>query len=279
MKKYFVAATALICGSVFAQELPTPSSKASVEQRIGLTDISVAYHRPNVNDRDVFGALVPYEKMWRTGANKATALTFSTEVMIMDEVLPAGTYSLFAIPGQDQWTLVFNTETELWGTGNYKEENDVMRVMVAPEMTNFTESFTIDFQNVSKTSGMLCLRWAETQACVPIQVDVDKKALANISEAVSSDDANWAVFRTSASYFIDNDVDHVQALEWMKKSVEMKDDNWYSHYLLGRAYHLNGDKKMAKKSVKNALKMYRDNTEEGDRPYEAMLEAALKEWK
>lgn len=223
--------------------------------------------------------MVPYGKVWRTGANKATAITFSTEVMIMDDVLPAGTYSVFTIPEDNQWTIIFNRDTELWGTGNYTSDNDAMRVVVETEPTTFTESFAISFDNVTKNAGMLCLSWAETMVCVPIQVDAESQALKNIRAAVESEDASWGVFRNSASYYMDNNIDNEQALAWMMRSVELKGDNWYSLYLLGKAYHLNGDRKNAKKVGKQALKLYRENSEEGARPYEAMLEAALKEWK
>ncbi len=279
MKKTIIALAALAFGNVSAQELPTPSSKSSVEQRIGLTDIVVEYHRPNVNNRTIFGELVPFGEVWRTGANKATAVTFSTEVMIMDDVLPAGTYSLFTIPEENQWTIILNSETELWGTGNYSSDNDVMRFTVEPENVPFTESFTIGFHNIIENAGMMSLSWAETKVSIPIQVDVQLQALKNIKEAVESDDASWSVFRNSASYYMDKEIDNEQALAWMQRSIELKDDNWYSLYLLGRAYHLNGDRKNAKKTGKQALKLYRDNSEEGSRPYEAMLEAALEEWK
>lgn len=279
MKKSFVLLAAFTVVSLSAQELPTPSSKASIDQRIGLTDIRVDYHRPNVNDRAVFGDLVSFGDVWRTGANKATSVTFSTEVMIMEDVLPAGTYSLFTIPNENMWTIIFNTETELWGTGDYKQVNDVLRVDVDAKSASFAETFTIGFEDVTKNSGILCLTWAETSACLPIQVDVESQALENIRVAVASDDATWGVFRNSASYYMDNNIDNDQALTWMKRSVELKDDNWYSLYLLGKAYHVNGDRKNAKKTGKNALKLYRSTTEDGARPYEGMLEAALEEWK
>jgi tetratricopeptide (TPR) repeat protein len=281
MRKNLLIPTLLLSGSaLFAQQLPTPSSLAAVEQRIGLTDVRVEYHRPNVNQREVFGGLVPYNTLWRTGANKATAISFSSEVNILDNVIPAGTYSVFAIPSPESWTIAINSATELWGTGNYKEENDLLRVTVPTSETGFTESFLISFEEVKRSSGNLCMSWENTKVCLPIQVDVDAKALENIKAAVAEQPDNWGVLRNSASYYMDNNVDHAQALTWMQKSVELKGDNWYSLYLLGRAYHLNGDRKNAVKTGKSALSLYQAQIKESNSPatYEGMLTSAIEEW-
>jgi hypothetical protein len=275
-----ILSLALGLGMVQAQELPTPSSKAIVKQRIGLTDIKVVYHRPNVNNRNIFGELVPFNTMWRTGANKATEVTFSTEATVQGKKLPAGTYSLFTIPGENTWVIIFNSETEHWGTGNYKQEQDVLRVEAKVSETAFTESFTIGFDKVTKESGHLCLSWATTMVCVPIQVDVAEQALKNIDIAIAEQPENWAVYRNSASYYIDNNIDNAKALTWMEKSVELKNDNWYSMYLLGKAQSLNGQHKAAVKTGENALKMYREGAEkDAPLPYESMLTNAIEEWK
>lgn len=280
MKKLFLLPLVLFGTLVSAQQLPTPSSLAAVEQRIGLTDIRVEYHRPNVNKREIFGAMVPMNQIWRTGANKATSVRFSTEVNILDNVIPAGTYSLFSVPSNDNWTIILNTVTELWGTGNYKEENDVLRITVPVASTTPTESFSITFENIARANGEMCLSWATTKVCIPIQVDVDAKALENIKAAVAAEPENWSVLRNSAAYYMDNEIDMAKALTWMQKSVELKGDNWYSLYLLGRAYHLNADRKNAIKTGKSALELYRAQIKESNAPatYEPMLTEAIETW-
>ncbi|MCC5918848.1 MAG: DUF2911 domain-containing protein [Cryomorphaceae bacterium] len=272
----------LFVGLVNAQELPTPSSKASVEQRIGLTDIRIDYHRPSANDRVVFGELVPFGQLWRTGANKATSITFSTDVKMMGKNVPAGTYSLFTIPNKTNWVIVLNKETELWGTGNYQESQDVLRVEVPNKtLSEKVETFTIGFDNISIESGHLCLSWENRMACISIEVDAAGQALENINAAVSAQPDDWSVLRKSASYYMDHDIDNVQALLWMKKSVELKDDNWYSYYLLGRAQMLNGKNKDAVKSAEKALEMHRKDAASRNQPvtYEKMLTEAINSWK
>ena len=120
-------------GLLQAQDLPMPSPAASVKQRVGLTDIEITYSRPGVKDRVIFGDLVPYNEMWRTGANKASAISFSTDVMIMGNELKAGTYAIFTTPGESEWEIIFNNNTEQWGTSAHKDEEDVLKIKVKSE--------------------------------------------------------------------------------------------------------------------------------------------------
>jgi hypothetical protein len=119
MKKVTSLFTALlILGGLSAQEMPAPSPAAMVMQRVGLTDITIEYSRPGVKSRMIFGDLVPYNKLWRTGANKATLIKLSTDAKINGQEIKAGSYSIFTIPGEEEWVVIFNKDTELWGTGN-----------------------------------------------------------------------------------------------------------------------------------------------------------------
>lgn len=150
------------------------SPNAVVGQTIGTTDVLLTYGRPSVRDREIFGdstttdALIPYGDVWRTGANEATTITFSDDVMIEGQPLAAGTYSVFTIPGADEWTVIFNGVAEQWGAYNYDAGSDVLRVTVEPEASSSSELMTFSFDEVGESEGELVLRWAET--AVPITI-------------------------------------------------------------------------------------------------------------
>ncbi len=151
-----------------ANEEARPSPNAVVGQTIGTTDVTVTYGRPSVRDRDIFGDLVPYDAVWRAGANEATTITFSDDVMFGGESVPAGTYALFTIPGEETWTVILNSEANQWGAMNHDAAKDVTRVEVTPEAATAAEMMTFYFDTVSDTEGMLVLHWNETR--VPITI-------------------------------------------------------------------------------------------------------------
>ena len=159
---------------VNAQDKPAPSPLGKVYQRLGVTDVEVEYSRPGVKDRAVFSAdgLAPFGKLWRTGANRATKITFSTDVMIGGKKVAAGTYSIFSIPGATEWTIIVNTDYDQGGTGSYDEAKDVVRVKVEPaELPFAVETMTFAFNNVKSTSADLLLYWEKTLVSVPISVE------------------------------------------------------------------------------------------------------------
>lgn len=147
------------------------SPNAAVSQTIGTTEVRLTYGRPSVNDRTIFAAdgLVPYGEVWRTGANEATTISVSSDVMVEGEPLSAGTYSLYTIPGEDSWTIIFNDIANQWGT-NYDSSEDVLRVEVTPESAPQREMMMFSFTNVTDTSGTCVLHWNETR--VPFEIEV-----------------------------------------------------------------------------------------------------------
>jgi hypothetical protein len=145
------------------------SPNAAVSQTIGTTEVRITYGRPQVNGRTIFGDLVPYGEVWRTGANEATTISFSDDVRVEGESISAGTYSLYTIPGQDTWTIIFNDVANQWGT-QYNAEEDVLRVEVASESAPFHEMMTFRFGSVTDTSGTAALLWAESRVPFEIQV-------------------------------------------------------------------------------------------------------------
>jgi len=169
----FIFTVLILSSSLHAQERTTDriwaSPNASVEQQIGLTTISVTYGRPSVRDRVIFGELVPFDRVWRTGANESTAVVFSDDVLIEGERVEAGTYSLYTIPGADEWTIIINHKLS-WGT-QYDEAEDLLRVQVQPEDASFMEQMMIYFENVTDTSGDMVIHWASTR--VPLHIEVE----------------------------------------------------------------------------------------------------------
>jgi hypothetical protein len=147
---------------------PRVSPNASVSQTIGTTVVTVTYGRPGVRDRVIFGDLVPYDEVWRTGANESTAITFSDNVMIEGEELTAGTYSLYSIPGLDEWSVIFNNNLS-WGT-QYDPTMDELRVSVQPETGEFMEQMMVYFENVEENSGHMVIHWDQIK--VPVQIEV-----------------------------------------------------------------------------------------------------------
>jgi len=148
------------------------SPNAAVSQTIGTTDVRITYGRPQVNGRTIFGDLVPYDEVWRTGANEATTFSVSSDVTIEGESLSAGTYSLYTIPGPDTWTLIFNNNANQWGT-NYDRSADALRVDVPSESAPPREMMTFLFEDVTETSGTAVLHWAEVRVPFDIQVASD----------------------------------------------------------------------------------------------------------
>jgi len=173
----------LLSNTSFSQEKKKPevrlSPKAEISQTIGFTDVSVLYSRPGVKGRKIWGGLVPFDKVWRTGANEATKITFSTDVKVNGKKLKKGVYAFFAIPTEKEWTLIFNNVADQWGAFTYNEAEDELRIKVKPEKNNFTEwlYYSFDKMNVQKedkpNSAVICLNWENIK--VPFTVEVETK--------------------------------------------------------------------------------------------------------
>ncbi len=197
MKKLFLALLTGISLSATAQiRLPQPSPAASVSQVIGTTDVSVKYSRPLLRGRDVFGGVVAYDKVWRTGANGTNQITFSNDVMIAGQKLAAGTYGIFSIPTAGDWTLIFNKDITAQEQ-NYSQEKDALRVTVKTVTVAKTEAFTIDFSGLSDSTADMNITWSDKKIVAPITVETSKMVEAAITKA-SNDNAG--VMRNAADY-------------------------------------------------------------------------------
>jgi DUF2911 family protein len=231
---------------------PSVSQAATVTQTIGLTDVTVTYHRPGVKGRQIWGALVPYDKVWRTGANEATTVAFSDDVTINGQPLVKGTYSLHTIPNASEWTVVFNNVSNQWGSFNYDPAKDALRVKVKPEKVPFTEWLTFDFPNVSTDSGTLMLRWENVGIPLQIGANTTAKVLASARAAVAgAKPDDWRTTYRAASFAFDNGLTG-DATRWLDSSLKVN-ENMTNLWLKARMQAQAGDKAAAVKTAQLAL--------------------------
>ncbi len=239
MKNLLLPALLFVITPAFAQDLPQPSSHGEVEQIVGLTKIEVEYSRPSVKGRTIFGGLVPYGQVWRTGANKATQFETDGTIEIEGQKLEAGKYSLFTVPREGAWEVIFNKNTELWGESDRKPEEDVLAVKVRVVRTEFTEAFTIGFESVIDDDAVLELRWEKTKATMNIHADSQEKALENIKKAIADPAVDYRAYASSARYLVDHKLKPEEALKYAQQSVDLEKKYWNTH-TLALAYAENG---------------------------------------
>ena len=279
IKNIFLGALVLITAAAQAQlTTPQPSPTATISQKLGLTDISVTYSRPGAKDRVVFGDLVPFGKVWRTGANKATSVTFSTDVNIGGKDVKAGTYSLFTIPNKTEWTIILNSNTELWGAGKYEEATDVARFTIKPTaLSDNVETLTIDFSHLVGPNGNLNLSWENTHVAIAVKTDVNSMIEKQIKE-ILVDGPSAGTYYNAARFYLENDKDLNQALTWMHVAIEKRADAfWYVHHK-AKIQAKMGNTKEAIATAEKSLTMAKEN-EDGDYGYIANNEKLIAELK
>ncbi len=288
MKKLRVApfaATALLTLSAAlparAQlDLPRPSPKQTISQRVGLTDVSLAFSRPGVKGRPIWGTLVPYDQIWRTGANEATTLTVSDDVTINGQKLPAGTWAVATIPARDQWTVVFNKDKEMTAA-TYKKENDVLRITVKSEATaDNEERMSFSFPNVTEKSTEILFRWEKLRWKLDLAVDTDVKALASARAAVGAAKADdWRTPYRAANWCFDSGATCPEMNDWADKSMKVQEN--YQNVLL-KAKLLKKQLKTADavRMAERAIKVAKETPrKEGEEPIDTKgAEQLLKEW-
>ncbi len=204
-----------------AQQLkvPAPSPAATIKQSVGLAEVTVEYSRPGVKGRTIYGDVVPFGKVWRTGANASTKITFGEDVKLDGNPVPAGTYAFYTIPDKDEWTIILNKNLTLWGSDGYKQEEDYLRFKVkTTALTNKVESFTFNMFDIAPTSAGMELLWEQTRVAFIITADIDAKVMKNIDATMATDKRPYY---QAASYYYDNDKDMKQALAWINKAIEI----------------------------------------------------------
>ena len=205
--------------------LPNVSQRAEVAQTIGVTDVRVVYHRPGVNDRQIWGGLVPYDAVWRTGANENTLISFSTGVQIEGQDLAAGTYGLHTQPTAGDWQVIFSRDTRAWGSFAYDEANDALRVTVTPEEAEHVERMVFTFDDPAADSVTLALRWEKLRVPISIELDSTAETLASIREQLTGlAQFFWQGWDQAASWAVGADVEIEQGLEWAERSIGIQEN-------------------------------------------------------
>ncbi len=252
-------ANVTITTTVFSQQLkvPAPSSTQILDQAFGLSNIKIEYSRPSMKGRVVFGDLVPYDKIWRTGANASTKITFGDTVSIEGKMLPAGTYAIYTIPGKNSWDILFNKDITLAGNvADYKQATEVLRVTVKPmTIAEKIETFTINIGDITPNSGDIELMWENTIVLIKVTADIDGKIMKNIDATVATDSRPYY---QAANYYYDNNKDMATALKWANSAVESNPKGFFIFNLKAKIQKRMGDKKGAIESANRSIALAKE---------------------
>jgi hypothetical protein len=257
-------------------DLPRVSPKATVSQTVGLTEISIAYGRPGVKGRAIWGELVPYDQVWRTGANDATTITFSDTVMINGTAVSAGTYGLFTIPGTKEWTVILNKAAKLWGAYEYKQDEDLMRFAVTPRPASaHQEWMQFRFENLASESADVVLAWEKIEIVIPVKVEVIQKVLGNARKAIAeAKPDDWRTPLRAAMFCLDNNVNLDEAAVWVDKSLAIR-PAYFNTLTKARLAFVKGNKAQAIELAKKAIELGLAAEPKAD---VAPAQALLAEW-
>ncbi len=204
-----------------AVNFPAASPACTLKQRVGLTDIEIVYSRPGVKNRTIFGGIVPYGQVWRTGANQATKITFSTPVKLEGNDIPAGTYALFTIPGETEWTIIISKNAAQFGAFQYNQKDDLVRFKVTPvTLAETIETFTIEFNHIRDESAVLNLVWEKTVVPIHLEVDVVSKLVPQIEAAMAAPgNKSDGFYFQAATFYYNHDLDQKKALDWLNAGL------------------------------------------------------------
>lgn len=267
----------IISGTAAAQfRTPRPSPNASVNQLVGVTEFTIHYSRPGVKNRVIWGELVPYNQVWRTGANEVTSITFSDPVTISDGTgtgtkLEAGTYGIHTIPAQNEWTIIFSKNTEVGGSSEYKEENDALRLKVKPASCEFQERLIFMFSDLTDSSASVNLMWEKLKVSFKVETDTKDLIMAKAEQSI-----DWGTPMQAANYCLQNNIDLDKGLKWINIST-MINENYWNTRIKARFLEKTGKKEEAIALMEKALEMGK-KMEQKPFDYDQM-EKLLAEWK
>ncbi len=215
----------LVVSAALAElKIPRVSQKATVTQTVGLTDVTITYSRPGVKGRAIWDGLVPYDKVWRTGANEATIFSVSKDVTIDGKPLPAGTYSLHTIPGKTSWTVIFNKKADQWGSYSYDAAEDALRIETRPTEGPPVEWLTFSFPDVTADVATVELAWEKARVDFKVGTDTTKQAMADIRRELAGDVKQWSVPYTAANFAFNAGPEYrAEAMKWIDQSIAMKE--------------------------------------------------------
>lgn len=259
--------------SVHAQQVstPRPSPNASVSQTVGITEVTVKYSRPGVKGREIWGGLVPYDKVWRTGANDATNFKITDDVTIEGQKLAAGSYSIATIPGKSEWTVIFNKRDDLWGTNGYKQEEDALRVTVKPKPAPFQEWMLFAFEQLSENAATLVLYWEKLMVPIRIEVDTRERVLTKARAAIA-----WQPMSTAAMYCLQQNTNLDEAMKWIDVSMSIN-KNYSNSRVKAQLLAKAGKKAEAISMMEDAIAM---GAKQKNPPFDFdAMKKLLQEWK
>jgi len=279
MKKILFCLVALLIAGAsqnsYAQELKTPqlSSSQTIIQELGLGKVTLVYSRPNVKGRKMFGGMEPYGVVWRTGANAATTITFTDDVTIEGNKVPAGEYGLFSIPDQNDWTVILSKKPDQWGAYTYKQDDDLLRFKVKTiNHSDPLETLTMQFNNVDQTKCELEVRWENISFSFHISTEVDSKIMANIDDVMNHDKKPYFF---AAQYYYENNKDLGKALEWISIGEKASPKSSFYKVWKARIQLKMGDKAGALKTAQEGVELAKaDKDAEYERLNQAVVDQA-----
>ena len=253
--------------------IPEASPTQTIIQDFGLGKITITYSRPSVKGRVIFGGINPWGQVWRTGANSATTINFTENVIMEGHSVPAGTYSLFTIPDKDQWTIILDKVVKQWGAYSYKESEDFLRFTEKPtELAEKRESFTIQFANVTTQTNDLHMVWDHTSVSIHMHTDDDAQIMANIDELMKGN--RKAYYFNAIQYYYENNHDMNKALGWALEAEKVDPGAWYKLWEARIRLRM-GDKAAAIAAAREGIKMAQaTNDDEYVRLNQAVIDQA-----
>ena len=281
MKRIFTFVLFLSFNMIIAQlEIPAASPKSKLFQTVGLTEISVEYSRPSVKNRNIFGSLVPYDKIWRTGADESTKISFSDDVLINSATLKAGTYSLYTIPNTNHWDIIFYAETNVWGVPrNWDENKVVLKTRVdsynLPESIK-AETLQISFDFLSNDAAVMAILWDNTYVPVRINVPTTKNVMLKISEVLNNK-PTFSDYYKAAVFMNDQKIDSKKALEYMELAMNSNENPRF--WQLRQYSLILAENKLFKRAISVAKKSLKMAKKSGNENYIKMNEASIQSWK
>lgn len=279
MKIFLFAIAGMLSAGAYAQlALPQPSPRAKVSQTLGVTEITVDYSRPAVKGRKVWGDLVPFGKVWRTGANSATTITLSTNAEIGGREISKGEYALFTIPGEKEWTIIINTNEGQKGSVNHKSELDVVRLNAVPKKSaEFKERFEVRINPTSDNEAFIVLGWENLEVQFPVRVNSVENAGKNIAEYAQKSGSLWYDLAKATIYSHENNINKDQQLKWIDQSIALE-DHFYNKMIKAKVLHASGNKAEAYSWMAQAKDFGEKNPSGFYDAYKNEIEKSLADW-
>ena len=274
---YLITLFTFLCSAAFAQlKTPAASPTVTMVQDMGISKVTLTYSRPGMKGRKIFGDLVPFGNVWRTGANASTTLEFSEPISFAGTEVPAGKYAIYTVPNKDSWKIMISKALG-WGAGNYDESADVASFEVKPVKTDITyETFTIDFSDFTNEGAHLNIYWENTKVSFPMEMDADKAVMAQLDRMMQNPEASLAgTYYQAAQYYFDTERDTDKALEWVNKALEYNPNPYWVIRLKSRLLARKKDYKAAIATAKESLEKA---TAAGNMDYVKLNNDAIAEW-